>query len=274
MVIAEAERTLVKSPPELWSELSDPTALARHLGELGEIRIVRTQPEQSVEWEAQEHTRGTVEIKPSGWGTKVTLSVTIEQPRAEPGRAGPRDGALSTPPAPGPTRRDAANDGAVEPEPGRPREPVRGLPQDVPAAAGPPPRIETRAINSRRSLADRLSRLWRGRRALRRAEIAADEGELLRDDEPRPLAVTLVTPESIVRGDHELAAADPAPTPQTAPAPDPAGTPAEITSQTATSSAEERDRNAEQQAAEQTTALLSAVLDSLGEAHHRPFSRS
>jgi hypothetical protein len=33
------------------------------------------------------------------------------------------------------------------------------------------------------------------------------------------------------------------------------------------------DRAAEQQA-EQTTALLSAVLDTLGEARHRPFSRS
>ena len=29
----EAKRTLVKSPPELWAELSDMTALARHLVE-------------------------------------------------------------------------------------------------------------------------------------------------------------------------------------------------------------------------------------------------
>ena len=31
----EAKRTLVKSPPELWAEVSDVAALARHLGELG-----------------------------------------------------------------------------------------------------------------------------------------------------------------------------------------------------------------------------------------------
>jgi hypothetical protein len=95
MVIAEAQRTLVKSPPELWSELSDPAALARHLGELGEIRIVRAHPEQSVEWEAED-TRGKVEITPSGWGTKVTLSVTIDAPAAE----------LPTGPAPKPASSD------------------------------------------------------------------------------------------------------------------------------------------------------------------------
>ena len=49
MVSAQAQRTLVKSPPELWAELSDPAALARHLGELGEIRITRLQPEQKIE---------------------------------------------------------------------------------------------------------------------------------------------------------------------------------------------------------------------------------
>jgi hypothetical protein len=77
MISSEVERTLVKSPPELWAELSDPSSLSRHLGELGEIRIVRTEPESTVEWTA-ENTTGTVSLKPSGWGTKVTLSVTRE----------------------------------------------------------------------------------------------------------------------------------------------------------------------------------------------------
>ena len=47
----EAKRTLVKSPPELWAEVSNAGALARHLGEFGEIRITRTQPESVVDWE-------------------------------------------------------------------------------------------------------------------------------------------------------------------------------------------------------------------------------
>jgi len=65
MITSEVQRTLVKSPPELWAELSDPTSLARHLGELGEIRITRVDPEQRVEWETT-GASGSVAIKPSG----------------------------------------------------------------------------------------------------------------------------------------------------------------------------------------------------------------
>lgn len=77
MICSEVQRTLVKSPPELWAEISDPEALARHLGEFGEIRITRVQPEQKVEWEAPAAS-GSIVIKPSGWGTKVKLTVTRE----------------------------------------------------------------------------------------------------------------------------------------------------------------------------------------------------
>ena len=85
MISSEVQRTLVKSPPELWAELSDPAALARHLGELGEIRITRTEPERTVEWEAAD-TTGKVLLKASGWGTKVTLTAAREvaAPEAEP----------------------------------------------------------------------------------------------------------------------------------------------------------------------------------------------
>src|SRR5271154_4784935 len=87
MISTEVQRTLVKSPPELWAELSDPTSLARHLGELGEIRITRTEPERPVEWEAAD-TPGKVLLKQSGWGTKVTLTadreVAVPEPIAEP----------------------------------------------------------------------------------------------------------------------------------------------------------------------------------------------
>ena len=34
----QAQRRLVKSPPELWTELSDAEALAGHLGEFGEYK--------------------------------------------------------------------------------------------------------------------------------------------------------------------------------------------------------------------------------------------
>jgi hypothetical protein len=82
----EAKRTLVKSPPELWAELSDIAALARHLGEFGEISITRTEPEKVVEWEG-ELASGSVRLEPSGWGTTVTLTalpVVHDPPPPEP----------------------------------------------------------------------------------------------------------------------------------------------------------------------------------------------
>jgi hypothetical protein len=74
-----AQRTLVKSPPELWSELSEVESLARHLGELGEIRIVKVEPESTVAWEGEE-VSGTVELEQSGWGTRVTFTATVPEP--------------------------------------------------------------------------------------------------------------------------------------------------------------------------------------------------
>ena len=76
---SEAKRTLVKSPPEIWAEVSDAGTLARHLGEFGEIRITRTQPESLVEWEG-EKASGCVRLEPSGWGTKVTLTAEAPTP--------------------------------------------------------------------------------------------------------------------------------------------------------------------------------------------------
>jgi hypothetical protein len=80
-----AKRTLVKSPPELWSELSEIERLAKHLGAFGEIKITRVEPERTVAWEG-EGASGTVSIEPSGWGTKVVLTASIEgeEPAPEP----------------------------------------------------------------------------------------------------------------------------------------------------------------------------------------------
>src|SRR5918997_3120825 len=98
MPALEAKRTLVKSPPEIWAEVSDAGALARHLGEFGEIRITRTEPESLVEWEG-EKASGSVRLEPSGWGTKVTLTAlpVVSDPPAPP--------APAPPPAAPPARR-------------------------------------------------------------------------------------------------------------------------------------------------------------------------
>src|SRR4051795_2486555 len=78
-----AQRTLVKSPPELWAEISDVSTLARHLGEFGEIRITRLEAETTVVWEG-DRARGTVELEPSGWGTKVTITAAAVEAPLEP----------------------------------------------------------------------------------------------------------------------------------------------------------------------------------------------
>jgi hypothetical protein len=110
-----AQRTLVKSPPELWSELSEVESLARHLGELGEIRIVKVEPESTVAWEGEE-VSGTVELEESGWGTKVTFRATVP----EPAQAAEPEAIEIAPVEPEPTPEPVA----VEPEPDPEPEPV------------------------------------------------------------------------------------------------------------------------------------------------------
>jgi hypothetical protein len=90
-----AQRTLVKSPPELWAEVSDPGALSGHLDAFGEIRITRLEPESTVAWEG-DRARGTVELEPSGWGTRVTLTALIEDAS---GAEEPEPAAAPAPPA-------------------------------------------------------------------------------------------------------------------------------------------------------------------------------
>ncbi len=195
-VSSEVQRTLVKSPPELWAELSDPTTLARHLGELGEIRIVAIEPERTVDWEAATadgaEVSGRVELQPSGWGTRVTLSASraIVEPASEPEQA------------PEPVLEPAATEVMTEPEP-RPRF---------------------------------FARLFRRRK-----------------EQPEPEPVVAVEIE------------EPASAAETAPG-EPASEQEEPTPET--------DISAElAELEEQTTAVLTSVLDRLGAAHHRPFSR-
>jgi len=69
-----AQRTLVKSVPELWAELSESALLGRMLHEpFGEIRITRRTPESNIDWES-ELAAGSVELHPSGFGTRVRLT--------------------------------------------------------------------------------------------------------------------------------------------------------------------------------------------------------
>jgi hypothetical protein len=232
-VSTEVQRTLVKSPPELWSELSNPDALARHLSELGEIRITAVEPETKVEWEAEDAS-GVVQLKQSGWGTKVTLSVTRTPPALE-GPA-PEQEAIAEPTASEPAVPE------LEPEP----EPVAlqfepaaielepvAEPEPEPALVEPEPQLGF------------FARIFRKRKA---KPVAVTEPEL----EPNIEVVALAAPEPIypeppVEAKREIL--------------QPVGNLAtELTSMEAQMTAE-------------TTELLTGVLDRLGAAHHRPFSR-
>jgi hypothetical protein len=67
MATVEVERTLVKSPPELWDELGTEQALSRWLGE---VRVSTKDPPHRLEWDS-DVARGIIELESSGWGTKI-----------------------------------------------------------------------------------------------------------------------------------------------------------------------------------------------------------
>jgi hypothetical protein len=200
MIEHEASRTLVKSPPELWAELSDEASLAGHLAEpFGEIRITRREPETTVAWEG-ERASGTVRIEPSGWGTRVTLTARAAQ-------AG----------SPAPERQPEAPDPEPEPPPApdpEPLPPAAAEPRAAPTSQAPPRGLRGRLFGWLRT---------------------------------KPAATKTISPPPAVPK------APPAPPPMRASskAPEPPPTPAM-----------------------DPDAVLVGVLDSLGAAHHRPFSRS
>ena len=67
MPTIELERTLVKSPPELWDEIASEEALRRWLGE---VRVSAMDPPSRIEWKAA-GVKGVIELEASGWGTRV-----------------------------------------------------------------------------------------------------------------------------------------------------------------------------------------------------------
>ena len=232
----QAQRTLVKSPPELWAELSDPETLARHLGEFGEIRITRTEPETAVAWEG-EQVRGTVNIAASGWGTEVSLSARISVPEPEP------------PPVPAPPERIEHTVRVVG------EEVVRVEPTPVPEPEPEPePELEP-VVEAAPPRAGFFGRLFR------RARHPEPEPHPHPAPEPHPEPEPGPPPERRrrqrrpyeLRVVHAVVACRlperPAP-----PEPPPAEEPAFDV--------------------ERAASVLADVLDHLGAAHHRPFSRS
>jgi hypothetical protein len=71
----ELERTLVKSPPELWEEIASEEALRQWLGE---VRVSALEPPSRIEWNA-EGVRGVIELEASGWGTRVRAQAVTDR---------------------------------------------------------------------------------------------------------------------------------------------------------------------------------------------------
>ena len=207
-----ASRTLVKSAPELWAECSIAASLTRHLGQFGEIKITRLEPETAVAWEG-ERASGTVRLEPSGWGTQVTLTALASEAEEVVE-----------------VLKDEAEEVVEEPE----LEAVEPEPEPEPE----PRAVESEPLAVRsqpKGLFARLRGLLSARSASARSAPAAD-----RQSTPLPQPL---------RPEVEA---------ETEPRPEPV-----VGQGTAPAHAW----------ADPETVLI-AALDSLGQAHHRPFSRA
>ncbi len=257
----EASRTLVKSPPELWAECSDAASLARHLGQFGDITITRLDPEIAVAWEG-ERASGTVRLEPAGWGTKVVLTATPFGAQEPPAQAGAS-------PAPAEPRPVAV---AIEPEPAsadpepRPAE-VETDPEPAAVATDPEPgAVETdreppAPAPPRERPVPRLGGFARLRRWL-------SGGPAQLDPSPEPADA----PAPVLTREPEPIASESEPV--SAPEPEPADPPAPLLVPEPDPELDPEREPGPAVADVHPTEILTAALDSLGQAHHRPYSRS
>jgi hypothetical protein len=248
----QASRTLLKSPPELWAECSDAQSLARHLDDFGEIRITRLEPEQAVAWEG-ERVSGTVKLEPSGWGTKVTMTaVAPEAPAPAPPTPTPVVAELERAPSEPVAVAREAPPAAPEPRAAAPEpraaapEPRAAAPE--PRAAAPEPDPPGRDPVAPEPVQKPVRMGFLGRiRSLFSAPSPPEQRLIIER--------VIVPPRSIPE-----AAAPAAPPPVTAP----------VTPEPEATASEPPPRP---EPAPEAAAALAAALDSLGKAHHRPFSR-
>jgi len=270
-----AKRTLVKSPPELWEELSEVERLAKHLGAFGEITITKLEPEHTVAWEG-EHASGTVSIEPSGWGTKVTLRAELpeaeeSEPESEPEPEPEPEPAEAEPPSTEPSTEaqdigQPGGDQRIEPSEATVREP-----DPVAQEQTAEPDAQADALTSepkpRRGFWGWLFRSRTERAtpepvaAITKPAAAPEPEPVAAAPEPEPVAAA---PESerVAAPQSEPVAAEPEPEPVAA---HPAAADAE-TDPDALGGADALDP-------ERVRVILDEALDALGAAHHRPFSR-
>ena len=73
------ERTLVKSPPELWELVDDVDLMRRWTAELcgdlvnGSLEVAEREPEERLVWRCGDGPRIELNLAEKGWGTNVTI---------------------------------------------------------------------------------------------------------------------------------------------------------------------------------------------------------
>jgi hypothetical protein len=252
-----AKRTLVKSPPELWEELSEVDGLMKHLSAFGEIRITKLEPEHTVAWEG-EHGSGTVSIEPSGWGTKVTLHAELpDTPDPEPVAVEPEPEAEPEPAAAEPAPEPEPEPVAAEPDP----EPIAKEADPEPVAAAPDPEPIAEAPEPPRQRRGFFAWLFRTRTD---PPVTAAE-PVAAGPEPEPIAIEPEPEPAQVTIEAEAIVVDPEPDPEPEPKPGP-----ESHSEPEPESQSEPETGLDP---ERARVVLDEALDALGAAHHRPFSR-
>ena len=277
MSAVEAKRTLVKSPPEVWAKVSDPEVLADHLADLGPIRITHVEPESVVLWEG-DRTSGAVHLEAGGWGTKVRLTAELAEIEAAV-----QEPAVRVAPAVEEAAEEEPAAAVETPEPVEEPEPVAWNVPDVvsetepEAAAEPPivsaePEVDPGTPDGAGPQGPPAKRGFFARWFRRRnpgAEVAPDPAAAEPSAEAAVAAPTAEAPEP-----------EPAPMPvaiEAAPEPEPEPVAVEPESAPEPVAVEPEPElepaptdHLDPQAA---LAVLEAVLDRLGAAHHRPFSR-
>lgn len=83
--MATAERTLVKSLPELWELVDQPERMqgliSALVGRAAEVKVTAREPEVRLAWEADavaEQASIEIQMEEKGWGTHVVIEVARE----------------------------------------------------------------------------------------------------------------------------------------------------------------------------------------------------
>jgi len=262
-----AKRTLVKSPPELWEELSEVDRLAKHLSAFGEITITKLEPEHTVAWEG-ERASGTVSIEPSGWGTKVTLHAELPEPDEQEPEPDPEQ-APAEPAAEAPIEEPevGTQESAVEPE----------------AELEAEPEVEPEVEPTRRRgfwgwlFRERTDSPARAVMAAEAEPVAAEAEPVAAEPEPsvpEPSEPKPSEPEPSVPDPSEAEPSAPEPVEAIADEAEPPADDPEPEPEPGPLDAEPAQPDGPVALdPERALVILDEALDTLGAAHHRPFSR-